>query len=119
MSAPLKETAAAGGSIPAQPSVGKTPARPGDQRGEGVVLNVFSHGFLALWALLIVLPLLWLVLSSFKTDTQIGASAFGWPQNWDLGVFSRAWDKGIGDYFTSTVIVLVMSVPLTLSLIHI
>ncbi|MER6180452.1 MULTISPECIES: carbohydrate ABC transporter permease [unclassified Streptomyces] len=114
MSAPLKETAASGGSVPAQPSVGKTPARPGDPRGEGLALNVFSHGFLALWALLIVLPLLWLVLSSFRTDAQIGGSAFGWPQNWSLDVFSRAWDKGIGDYFVNTVIVLVFSVPLTM-----
>ena len=60
---------------------------------------------LALWALLIVLPLLWLVLSSFKSDAQIGASAFGWPENWSLDVFTRAWDKGIGDYFVNTVIV--------------
>ena len=114
MSAPLKETAAQGGTVPPQPRAPKAPDRPGDRRGEGVVLNVFSHGFLALWALLIILPLLWLVLSSFKTDGQIGGSAFGWPQNWSLDVFGRAWDKGIGDYFLNTVIVLVFSVPLTM-----
>ncbi|GLP63595.1 sugar ABC transporter permease [Streptomyces sp. TUS-ST3] len=112
MSAPIKETAA----VPAQRTTGKAPARPGSERSEGVVLNAFSHGFLALWALLIVLPLLWLVLSSFKTDAQIGGSAFGWPQNWSLDVFGRAWDKGIGDYFLNTVIVLVFSVPLTMLL---
>ena len=38
----------------------------------------------------------------------------GRPENWDLGVFSRAWDKGIGDYFVNTVIVLIFSVPLTM-----
>lgn len=116
MSAPLKETAPTGDSTPPPPPVGKGPVRPGDRRGEGVVLNVFSHGFLVLWAVLIVLPLLWLVLSSFRTDAQIGGSAFGWPQNWDLDVFSRAWDKGIGDYFLNTVVVLVFSVPLTMLL---
>lgn len=109
MSAPIKESAP-----PAGRPVDKTPARPGDERSEGVVLNVFSHGFLALWALLIVLPLLWLVLSSFKSDVQIGSSAFGWPENWSFDVFSRAWDKGIGDYFVNTVIVLIFSVPLTM-----
>jgi N-acetylglucosamine transport system permease protein len=114
MSAPLKETAPTGGTVPPQPSAGKSPARPGEPRGEGVVLNVFSHGFLALWALLIVLPLLWLVLSSFKTDVQIGNSAFGWPHNWTFDVFRRAWSKGIGDYFLNTLIVLVFSVPLTM-----
>ncbi|MER7487403.1 carbohydrate ABC transporter permease [Streptomyces sp. NPDC126497] len=114
MSAPLKETAPAQGPTP--PPAGRGAVRPGDRRGEGVVLNVFSHGFLALWAVLIVLPLLWLVLSSFRTDAQIGGSAFGLPRNWDFGVFSRAWEKGIGDYFASTVIVLAISVPLTMLL---
>ncbi|MFE9771758.1 carbohydrate ABC transporter permease [Streptomyces sp. NPDC005931] len=114
MSAPLKETTPAGGSTPPAPAVTKTSVRSGERRGEGVVLNVFSHGFLALWAVMILLPLLWLVLSSFKTDAQIGGSAFGWPQNWDPGVFSRAWEKGIGDYFLNTVVVLVFSVPLTM-----
>src|SRR5262245_28309594 len=113
MSAPLKETPATG-TAPSRAPVSKAPARAGHRPGEGVVLNVFSHGFLALWALLIVLPLLWLVLSSFKTDAQIGGSAFGWPHEWSFDVFRRAWDKGIGDYFLNTVIVLVFSVPLTM-----
>ncbi|OIJ65777.1 carbohydrate ABC transporter permease [Streptomyces mangrovisoli] len=114
MSAPLKETAAQGAGVPAQRTASRTPARPGERRGEGVVLNAFSHGFLALWALLIILPLLWLVFSSFRSDAQIGGSAFGWPQAWSFDVFRRAWNKGIGDYFLNTVIVLVFSVPLTM-----
>lgn len=116
MSAPLKHTAPVEDTTAPVPPADRGTLRPGDRRGEGVVLNVFSHGFLALWAVLIVLPLLWLVLSSFRTDAQIGASAFGRPENWDLGVFARAWEKGIGDYFASTVIVLAMSVPLTMLL---
>ncbi|MEV7279218.1 carbohydrate ABC transporter permease [Streptomyces sp. NPDC093111] len=120
MTAPIQKSDASpadgtgGGSVPRQRAARKdhTPA-PGPAR-EGVVLNVFSHGFLAVWALLIVLPLLWLVLSSFKTDSQIAGSAFGWPANWSLDVFGRAWSKGIGDYFVNTVIVLVFSVPLTM-----
>lgn len=85
-----------------------------DRRSEGVVLNVFSHGFLALWAIMIVLPLIWLVLGSFKTDAQIGGSALSWPSNWHLDAFGRAWDKGIGGYFGNTLVVLVFSVPLTM-----
>ncbi|MFE0578549.1 MULTISPECIES: carbohydrate ABC transporter permease [unclassified Streptomyces] len=95
-------------------------AAPGGERGagrsEGMVLNVFSHGFLVLWAVLIVLPLIWLALGSFKTDAQIGGSALSWPTNWNLDAFGRAWDKGIGDYFAHTLIVMVFSVPLTMLL---
>ncbi|EDX25885.1 MULTISPECIES: carbohydrate ABC transporter permease [Streptomyces] len=89
----------------------------GAKRGsDGMVLNVFSHGFLALWAVLIILPLIWLALGSFKTDAQIGGSALSWPANWHLDAFGRAWDKGIGDYFAHTLIVMVFSVPLTMLL---
>ncbi|MGV9706429.1 carbohydrate ABC transporter permease [Streptomyces sp. NPDC003483] len=117
MSAPITEPTKVGGAgVPPQRTVGKTPARPGDRRSEGMTLNVFSHGFLVLWAVLIILPLLWLVLSSFKTDAQIGGSALSWPSHWDFGVFRRAWNKGIGDYFANTLIVLVFSVPLTMLL---
>ncbi|MDX6761242.1 MULTISPECIES: carbohydrate ABC transporter permease [Streptomyces] len=88
----------------------------GAGRSEGMVLNVFSHGFLVLWAVLIVLPLIWLALGSFKTDAQIGGSALSWPSNWNFDAFGRAWDKGIGDYFANTLIVMVFSVPLTMLL---
>jgi N-acetylglucosamine transport system permease protein len=91
-----------------------------DARGrdsEGKVLNVFSHGFLVLWAVMIILPLIWILLGSFKTDAEIGASSWSWPSNWNLDAFSRAWTKGhIGSYFLNTVIVLVFSVPLTMLL---
>ncbi|MEU6295243.1 carbohydrate ABC transporter permease [Streptomyces erythrochromogenes] len=93
-----------------------TGGEQGAGRSEGMVLNVFSHGFLVLWAVLIVLPLIWLALGSFKTDAQIGGSALSWPSNWNLDAFGRAWDKGIGDYFANTLIVMVFSVPLTMLL---
>ncbi|MEV4944823.1 carbohydrate ABC transporter permease [Streptomyces sp. NPDC053755] len=114
MTAPTQDTVTKDGTLPRQRAAGDRGGGPGGRRSEGVVLNAFSHGFLALWALMIVLPLLWLVLSSFKTDAQIAGSAFGWPANWSLDVFSRAWEKGIGDYFVNTLVVLVFSVPLTM-----
>ncbi|MFJ3973933.1 carbohydrate ABC transporter permease [Streptomyces sp. NPDC090021] len=93
-------------------------AGPGGRRSaggsEGMVLNVFSHGFLVVWAVMIVLPLIWLALGSFKTDAQIGGSALSWPANWNFDAFGRAWDKGIGDYFANTLVVMVFSVPLTM-----
>ncbi|MFD9476730.1 carbohydrate ABC transporter permease [Streptomyces nojiriensis] len=92
---------------------GRTGKRDG-RRSEGMALNVFSHGFLVVWAIMIVLPLLWLALGAFKTDAQIGGSALSWPSNWHFDAFARAWTKGIGGYFAHTLIVLVFSVPLTM-----
>lgn len=106
---------------PGEAAAEKRSAATGQPRGskrgsDGMVLNVFSHGFLAVWGILIVLPLIWLVLGSFKTDVQIGSSALSWPANWEFDAFGRAWDKGIGDYFANTLIVMVFSVPLTMLL---
>ncbi|WP_327382718.1 MULTISPECIES: carbohydrate ABC transporter permease [unclassified Streptomyces] len=92
---------------------GRTGKREG-RRSEGTTLNVFSHGFLVVWAIMIVLPLIWLALGAFKTDAQIGGSALSWPSNWHFDAFGRAWTKGIGGYFAHTLIVLVFSVPLTM-----
>lgn len=93
--------------------------RPGrDERfaDSGGVLNVFSHGFLVLWTILIILPLAWIVLGSFKTNAEIGGTAWSWPSHWSFGAFSRAWDKGVGGYLLHTVVVLVFSVTLTMLL---
>ncbi|GAB2730087.1 carbohydrate ABC transporter permease [Kitasatospora kifunensis] len=82
----------------------------------GGVLNAFSHGFLALWALMIIAPLVWIVISSFKTNAQIGGSAWSWPAHWSFEAFAHAWDRGIANYFLNTLIVLVGSVTLTMLL---
>ena len=102
------------GAIPGQRGA-RTRRGPADADGGGA-LNVFSHGFLALWAVMIVLPLFWIVLGSFKSDSEIGASAWSWPSNWTFEAFGRAWEKGIGDYFANTLIVLAGSIPLTMLL---
>jgi N-acetylglucosamine transport system permease protein len=82
---------------------------------EGRVLNLFSHGFLAVWALLIIFPIAWVVLGAFKNDAEIGGSAWSWPSHWSFDSFSRAWSKGhIGSFFGNTVIVLIFSVTLTM-----
>ncbi|BAJ28451.1 MULTISPECIES: carbohydrate ABC transporter permease [Kitasatospora] len=106
--------------IPAQrASTADKPRKPGKEQrfaDGGGVLNVFSHGFLALWAVLIIGPLVWIILGSFKNNKEIGDSAWSWPSHWGFGAFSRAWDKGIGDFFLNTLIVLAGSLTLTMLL---
>ncbi|MEC3997682.1 carbohydrate ABC transporter permease [Actinacidiphila sp. DG2A-62] len=114
MTTPIKESPASG--IPAGQvaAPGRAPTKQARFADSGKVLNVFSHGFLALWAIMILLPLAWIVISSFKTDAQIGGSAWAWPHHWSFSVFHRAWDKGIGSFLLHTAIVMVFSVTLTM-----
>lgn len=73
--------------------------------GQGI-LNVFSHAFLVLWALMVMLPLAWAVLTSFKTDAQIFFSPWSLPDTLHFENWSRAWNEAnIGGYFLNTLIV--------------
>jgi N-acetylglucosamine transport system permease protein len=85
--------------------------------GEGGVLNVFSHGILILWALLVVMPLLWAVMTSFKTDDAILSSPWSLPNGLHFENWARAWSQAhMGDYFLNTILVVAGSVTGTLLL---
>jgi N-acetylglucosamine transport system permease protein len=73
--------------------------------GDRVVATV-SHVILGFWALLVIVPLLWTLLSSFKTSREIFASPFSLPADWNFDNYVSAWTtQGIGRYFLNTVIV--------------
>ncbi|KPC73685.1 hypothetical protein ADL26_13450, partial [Thermoactinomyces vulgaris] len=93
----------------------RTPQRA--PRPEGNVLNVFSHGFLWLWALMVIVPVVWIVMSSFKTTREIASDPLGLPAAPHWANYLNAWTNGnIGGYFLNTVTVLVFSVTGTMLL---
>nr|WP_229323364.1 carbohydrate ABC transporter permease [Streptomyces sp. UNOC14_S4] len=90
---------------------------PGKRRGagrgraEGGVLNVFSHGILLAWALMVGLPLLWVLWSSFKSSGDILGSPWSLPRSFHFENWAHAWDRAnIGRYFLNTVVVVGASV---------
>lgn len=94
-------------------------ARGADRRlrRELGVANLFSHGFLLLWAALTALPLLWMFLSSFKSDGEILSDPWGLPGALRFENWSRAWtDAHIGRYFLNSGIVVAGSLTLTMLL---
>lgn len=113
-------------------SVTTTTNRPGritpgpvgkEYKGNGAtvgerVFSTFSHAFLAIWALMVLLPLLWAVLSAFKDDKQIITHPLSIIPNslhWDN--FGRAWTKGhIGVFFLNNLLVVGGGVFLTMLL---
>ncbi|WP_373418356.1 carbohydrate ABC transporter permease [Arthrobacter sp. BF1] len=61
---------------------------------------------LSIWALLVLIPLGWTLMSSFKKTDEIFASPFSLPAIWQFQNYVSAWDTaGIGKYFFNTVIV--------------
>lgn len=79
---------------------------PGNGKREGGVLNVFSHGMLVLWAVMVVAPLLWALMSSFKDDNGILSDPWGLPDKLHFENWSRAWSAAnMSDYFGNTIVV--------------
>ncbi|MCQ8771786.1 carbohydrate ABC transporter permease [Streptomyces telluris] len=95
------------------PATGRATGSPeartgsGDRIGtEGRVLNVFSHGVLILWALMVTLPLLWAVMSALKDDKAIFTSPWALPTSLHFDNWSRAWSQAhMSEYFMNSVVV--------------
>jgi len=65
-----------------------------------------SHVLLAIWSIVVIVPFLWVLLSSFKTTKEILASPFSLPAHWGFDNYVNAWtDAGIRKFFLNTVIV--------------
>jgi len=63
-------------------------------------------GLLAVLAIVFFFPMVWMILSSFKTDQAIFASPFALPTSIDLGVWAEAWEVGnLGAYAVNSAIV--------------
>ena len=116
--APLSRTAA--------PVVAKTPARPVAQVERAQPRKTFftdktvatiSHIALIGWVVVICAPLLWVLMSSFKTTQQIFASPFTLPTSLNFDNYVSAWTTAsIGSYFFNTVIVVGFSLVIVMLL---
>jgi N-acetylglucosamine transport system permease protein len=72
---------------------------------------------LAIWTIIVIVPFLWVVLSSFKTTKEILASPFSLPAHWQFDNYAHAWtDAGIRQFFLNTVIVVSAALVLVMLL---
>src|SRR5688572_23780080 len=89
-----------------RPRVTKKLGATDGRSSEGGVLHVFSHGMLVLWALMVGVPLLWVLWSSFKTSNGILSDPWGLPTSLHFENWANAWNKAnMGQYFLNTAIV--------------
>jgi N-acetylglucosamine transport system permease protein len=74
--------------------------------GGDKAVEATSHVLLSIWTIIVIVPFLWVVLSSFKTTKEILASPFSLPAHWRFDNYVHAWtDAGIRQFFLNTVIV--------------
>ena len=81
------------------------------------VVGEVSHVMLTIWAIVVILPLLWTILGSFKTTAEIFKSPFGLPANWNFDNYVTAWvGNSFGRMFLNTIIVVGVSLLLVMLL---
>jgi N-acetylglucosamine transport system permease protein len=92
--------AAAGGG----PAGGSRPAK--SQKSEVRLLAGLGHVALAVWAVIVIAPILWTILASFKNTAEIFSSPWTMPAELRWENWSRAWTKAhVGRYFVNSVVV--------------
>jgi N-acetylglucosamine transport system permease protein len=101
--------------------VGRQADAAGSRKSKRSEVNFFSmlaHIALAVWAIAVVAPLVWTVLASFKTNTEIFIdSPFALPESFSFDAFSRAWSRAhVGRYFLNSVVVVACSTAGTMLL---
>lgn len=67
--------------------------------------RVVAYSIMAFFTLLTLLPLFWLLYSSFKSNVEIIRSPLAWPQRWTTLNYTKAWKVGnLGTYMINTVV---------------
>ncbi|MFI6602357.1 carbohydrate ABC transporter permease [Nonomuraea sp. NPDC050536] len=79
----------------------------------GVIGRVFLWAFLLCLAAVVLYPLLWMVLNGFKTNAELFGDPFALPVDWSFDNYRKAWNRGVSDYLTTSVLVTLTSTVAT------
>ncbi len=72
--------------------------------------RLLAYGFVSLWSLFVLLPLLWMVLASFKTRRTMFMDPLGLPAEWNFDAWERAWGVGMGQFLLNSILATAASV---------
>lgn len=104
-------TAASAPASEAQPPRAVQKAGPGER-----AVSFLNGGFLLVWGLITTLPLLWAIISAFKTNGEFRTEPLALPTSLQWDNFVRAWtEANIGQFFVNSVIVVSMSLTMTMA----
>ncbi|MGX6606404.1 carbohydrate ABC transporter permease [Micromonosporaceae bacterium Da 78-11] len=100
--------------LPTGDSPAKPPKNAGRKPSVQREVNAFSglaHIALAVWALATAGPLIWVVLASFKNNTEIFlGKPFALPSHFSFDTYVQAWNQAhVGQYFLNSIFVVAIS----------
>lgn len=74
--------------------------------------KIALYGVMTLWSTFVLLPLIWMVLASFKTRREMFTAPYDLPSSLTFESFERAWGVGLGWFILNSTIVTVLAVGL-------
>jgi len=80
----------------------------------GSMGRIFVASFLLCLAVVVVYPLLWMVMNGFKTNGEMLSSPFSFPQTLNWQNYAKAWNRGVSNYLTISVLVTIASTLATI-----
>src|SRR5438876_337865 len=81
------------------------------------VAQAMMHGSLVLGALLSLYPMVWIIITSLKSQAELYQNPFSLPITWVWSNFRDAWvDANIAQYFGNSCVVTIVSTALVLLL---
>jgi raffinose/stachyose/melibiose transport system permease protein len=75
----------------------------------GAVSRVFMWTFLLCLVVVVVYPLLWMVMNGFKTNAELFGNPFALPLSLNWENYANAWNRGVSNYLTTSILVTVTS----------
>ncbi|NHW39247.1 carbohydrate ABC transporter permease [Paenibacillus aceris] len=86
-------------------------------RKASALRGVIPHAVLVVYIGIILFPLVWVLNSSFKTNKEIIAFPWSFPDEWLLSNYWNAWTGAhVSQYFTNSVVISLISAMMTLML---
>ena len=80
--------------------------------------NIFSYVILGIFTVIFAYPILWSIISSFKTSAEIRQSPFSFPAIPQFVNYKNAWLAAhMGDYFLNSIIVTALAMALLIVLV--
>lgn len=77
---------------------------------------VIAVTLLVIYAILVIYPLIWMVLSSLKTKKEFTRNIWGLPAEFQWGNYVKAWNMGISQYFLNSVFTTLCTVVLCVAI---
>ncbi len=73
-------------------------------KAKKIALTILTHVFLMALVLIIILPVIWLIVNSLKTNQEMFINSMALPKVPQFVNYATAWGKGLYNYFVSSVI---------------